>query len=537
MHATESPADRQPSPLGRSAENELAVAKTDENQPPPIPPAVSCTIHPSQEDYWCAQTLLMRGPPRKSETANPESNQGPPPESEILTGQGAPAREPPTDEALEELAQQRAKLGGDRFDLSNGLREPKYAIDFVHMACVDKHWSDAKYREEIRRCQERNIDSAMVADVYTALIQNALSNRSLFELAARCDQGEGDQRGRLIKEFARRFMGMQRPLPVSAPEIRTVEAFVENLDQRRLRVVKTGSGRYRTAITARMRRFGLVSNAWNSAGHDTGASHPDFGQSEELRALSAVVIAGKFLSMISPAGCIGLINELIQVLEEEQQIAETALQAKPVPAPAVPVTAGPASPSNCSLYCDHGIWTLSFRGQSRPLSRARGFALLAHLLLHPGKEFNPMKLEEAAIHKTSVRSEAAAETESDAETRISRAVEIEELKTKIRAAVEDGDTKSAEDLNHNLEVLKRLHRAEYHNKKPRRIDPAHTNARQRVYRNIETALEILRSKWPEVHAEFLDLFKRGGVYKHKHHADLLWTASPEGGNTTRSVAS
>ncbi len=534
MQATEAPADRQPSPPA-----ETATVGTPSPRCADLPPSGAAVsevlIRPSPDDYWHAQTLLIRDPSYRKEFETPPSI---PPSCGESVGAETILLEPPPDPALEGFAKRRAIMGGNRFDLSTGLREPKYAIDFVHLKCVEQSWTDSRYEMEIRRCQNRPIELDMVGDVYTALIQNALSYRSLFELAARCEQCERDQRDQLVKEFARRFVGMQHPLPVSATEIRTVDEFVENLDQRRRRVVSTGSGRHRTAIKARMKRIGVVSSAWNSAGLRTGASHPDFGRSKELRAASAVIIARQFLSMVSPSGCIRLINELIQALEEEQQIAETAFQAKSMQAQAAaPAPSGSPSPQKCSLYCKSGIWTLDFRGESRPLSRAKGFALIAHQLLNPGKEFKPIELEEAALIKTSVRSEAAAETESDLEARRARASKIKQLRSEIRTAVDDGDPQLAENLGHTLEQLRRLHHSEYHNKKPRRIDPAHTKSRQRVDRNIRTAMEILSAKWPEAYTEFREFFKQGGVFMYRQQPDLVWTASPEPSDTPPSVTS
>ena len=132
------------------------------------------------------------------------------------------------DSKVGKLAAFRAEVGGDRFDVLFGRREPRNGAERLGLRYVREGWDEERARAEYQAFAERPVDREMVGD-YSRWIENRL--RLLSELLGEIIGAASDQRdpGRARRDspkIHRRVPELIETPTMFAEEIRAVDAFL-----------------------------------------------------------------------------------------------------------------------------------------------------------------------------------------------------------------------------------------------------------------------------------------------------------------------
>ena len=133
------------------------------------------------------------------------------------------------------LAQFRAEVGGDRFDLRYGLRPPRGAVERAEIDFSQGRITQDQFREALKADAERPIDAAMLDAFCDAYAERLLAYSRMLQtvIAIATDQREPDAWRRREPEVDRHVEAMKAKLPLWNEQVATVFAFLTELQAER----------------------------------------------------------------------------------------------------------------------------------------------------------------------------------------------------------------------------------------------------------------------------------------------------------------
>lgn len=429
-------------------------------------------------------------------------------------------RGPGYDEAVSALATECATIGAARFAIAYDLRLPIYRRDWVDLQAARERWTDARYRAEIGKLESRPLDRDMIADVYRALLVKLAELREWYRFAEHYLALKPDS---LYQHLARRTIGakfkqINEAMRVSECEMRTVAQYVRDLDERQRRPVLVSDGGFSLAIWATQSLLESVDEEWLECAFAAAANPGD--QGPIVIGPEHMLPAGeKFMQVAPPERMPLSFQDCITALQDEFEIADAAYKAALASATVKESTIAHKATSH-SLYQDGDLWQVRFNGRTKALSRSVGFALIRVLLLNPDRSYSARELELAARGIAPGLSDAKGEPVTDTEGHQSLQHAIENQRRLANDASADEETRSAA-----ASVCSKLEahaRSCFFAGRPKPLDQATTRARNRVYRNIGTAMRTIRSSHKEAHAFLVAQIDRGGVYRYRPPPDVEW---------------
>lgn len=423
MQATEAPADRQPSPLGRSA-----------------------AIKALAMDPSLAQKL------------------------------GKPEREV---EGL--LAEEYDRIGWLRFYLLRGWWKPRYGLDELDLRAAREEWSDERFELEVRAFQSREIDRRMIVDVYKACLRGVnwmeeiLRRVSSVRLSSTLDVSLEVCNQCLLNDMPR----ICRPTRVSAEETRRVLEFAEGARGDANRLVQCGTATFPSAIAAWLNAREHLQHLWEAAVRSSSDSSMRHGGIARLWRQRPKLAIEWLAARINPEDYVPILQQIAAALNEERAIALSALKAEDTsevapetpeetsePSPPARVVEEPPAPEPVLSMTRRGqYWDVKLNGKETGVDDTLGVRQLAHLIQNPGESVDAYELHGLSSRAEHSARKLVSDKQIDKHAWKEIDQEIRECRDRIERAKQINDEAAADRASRELEALQAQVRKSTHNGK------------------------------------------------------------------------
>jgi hypothetical protein len=249
---------------------------------------------------------------------------------------------PEYEEKRRALAAYRAEVGGDRFGLRYGLRQPRNPAEQAEADFMQGRITEDQFREMLKADAERPIDVAMLDAFRDAYEERLLAYSRMLQtvIAIATDQREPDAWRRREAEVDRHVEAMKAKLPLWKEQLATVFGFLAELQaERKGEPVRCGD---RSAESAHMLAELVMDQAaagWRSSKEIAHRSRTD------PRYLYAMSASNLFHSSHLPG--LPRPQELQALMVLEHARARKALQEQ-----ARAAKADPSAPANVSIQAE-----------------------------------------------------------------------------------------------------------------------------------------------------------------------------------------